>query len=157
RPVAEAISPLMGPAIRRAISIALNSMIQAFDQALKHSFSRQGLKWRIESWRTGKSFPEGVVLRALGYRCEHVFLIHKQSGLLLQHIAASSVETQDADIVSGMLTAIQEANRSFAHDSFGPAQDERIDTLDLGACEVWFEPSTQVVLALVIRGKAPES
>jgi len=157
RPVAEAISPLMGPAIRRAISTALNAMIQTFDQALKHSFSRQGLKWRVESWRTGKSFAEVVLLRTLVYRVEQVFLIHKQSGLLLQHIAASSVETQDADIVSGMLTAIQEANRSFARDSFGSTQNEHIDTLDLGDREVWFEPSAQAVLAVVIRGKAPES
>src|SRR5262249_51651873 len=102
RPVAEAISPLMGPAIRRAISTALNAMIQTFDQALKHSLSLRGLKWRIEAWRTGKSFAEVVLLRTLVYRVEQVFLIHKRSGLSLQHLAASSVETQDADIVSGM-------------------------------------------------------
>ncbi|MGH9853086.1 MAG: OmpA family protein, partial [Blastocatellia bacterium] len=157
RPVAEAISPLMGPAIRRAISTALNAMIQTFDQALKHSFSRQGLKWRVESWRTGKSFAEVVLLRTLVYRVEQIFLIHKQSGLLLQHIAASSVETRDADIVSGMLAAIQEALRSFAHDSFGQTQVEHIDTLDLGDRQVWFESSPRAVLAVVIRGKAPES
>src|SRR5262245_45828984 len=108
RPVAEAISPLMGPAIRRAISAALNAMIQSFDQALKHSLSWQGVKWRIEALRTGQSFAEVVLRHTLVYQVEQVFLIHKSSGLLLQHVAARSVETQDADIVSGMLTAIQE-------------------------------------------------
>ncbi len=157
RPVAEAISPLMGPAIRRAISTALNAMIQTFDQALKHSLSWQGLKWRIEALRTGKSFAEVALLHTLVYRVEQVFLIHKESGVLLQHAAAPSVETQDADIVSGMMTAIQEAIRSFARDSFGPAQDEHIATLDLGARKVWFESSTHAVLAAVIRGEAPES
>src|SRR5262249_36631909 len=53
RPVAEAISPLMGPAIRRSISTALNSMIQALDQTIKHSLSRRGLRWRMEAWRAG--------------------------------------------------------------------------------------------------------
>ena len=33
RPVAEAISPLMGPAIRRAIAIALSGFVQTIDQA----------------------------------------------------------------------------------------------------------------------------
>ncbi len=157
RPVAEAISPLMGPAIRRSISTALNSMIQALDQTMKHSLSRQGLKWRMEAWRAGKPFAEVVLLHTLVYRVEQVFLIHKESGLLLQHVAAAPVEAQDADIVSGMMTAIQGAIRSFARDSFGSAQNESIDTLDMGDRKVWFEPSTQAVLAAVIRGKAPES
>jgi OOP family OmpA-OmpF porin len=157
RPVAEAISPLMGPAIRRAISAALNAMVQAFDQALKYSLSWQGLKWRIEALRTGKSFAEVVLLHTLVYRVEQVFLIHKESGVLLQHIAAPAVETQDADIVSGMLTAIQEAIRNFARDSFGSAQEEQIDILNLGDREVWFEAGPQAVLAALIRGKAPET
>ncbi|MGE0128601.1 MAG: OmpA family protein [Blastocatellales bacterium] len=157
RPVAEAISPLMGPAIRRAISAALNSMVQTFDQALKHSLSWQGVKWRIEAMRTGQSFAEVVMLHTLVYRVEQVFLIHKRSGVRLHHVAAPSAETQDADIVSGMMTAIQEAIRSFARDSFGSAHDEHIDTLHMGDREVWFEPSPQAVLAVVVRGKAPES
>jgi OOP family OmpA-OmpF porin len=157
RPVAEAISPLMGPAIRHSISVALKSMIQAFDQALKHSFTWQGVKWRFQAWRTGRPFAEVVLLNTLIYRVEQVFLIHKQSGLLLDHVAAASVTTQDADIVSGMLTAIQVAIHNFARDSFGPAQDEHIDTLDMGDREVWIEPGPQVVIAAVIRGKAPET
>lgn len=157
RPVAEAISPLMGPAIRHSISVALRSMIQKFDQALQHSFTWRGVKWRFQAWRTGRPFAEVVLLNTLVYRVEQVFLIHKQSGLRLDHVAAASVATQDADIVSGMLTAIQEAIRNFARDSFGPAQDEHIDTLDMGDREVWFESGPQAVIAAVIRGKASET
>jgi OOP family OmpA-OmpF porin len=157
RPVAEAISPLMGPAIRHSIAVALRTMIQAFDQALKHSFTWRGVKWRFQAWRTGRPFAEVVLLNTLVYRVEQVFLIHKQSGLLLHHVAAASVATQDADIVSGMLTAIQQAIHNFARDSFGPAQDEHIDTLDMGDREVWIEPGPQAVIAAVIRGKAPET
>jgi OOP family OmpA-OmpF porin len=158
RPVAEAISPLMGPAIRRAITAALNGMVQAFDQALKHSLSWQGIKWRIEAWRTGKPFAEVVLLHTLIYRVEQVFLIHKQSGVLLHHVATQSVETQDADIVSGMMTAIREANRNFGRDSFGSEKDENPPNLPLtGDLEVWFESAQDAVLAVVIRGNAPES
>lgn len=158
RPVADAISPLMGPAIRRAISAALNSMIQTFDQALKNSFSWQGLKWRIEAWGAGQSFAEVVMLHTLLYRVEQVFLIHKKSGVKLNHVAAPSIKTQDADIVSGMLTAIQEAIRSFAYDSFDQTRNEHSDTLPLGGDrEVWFEQTPQAVLAVVIHGKAPQS
>ncbi len=157
RPVAEAISPLMGPAIRRAIAVALSGMIQSFDQALKHSFSLQGLKWRIEAWRTGKAFAEVVMLHTLLYRVEQVFLIHKQTGLLLQHVTSDPALSHDADIVSGMLTAIQVAIGNFAKDSFGRRDEEQIDSLDMGDREVWFETGPSAVLAIVINGQAPET
>ncbi len=157
RPVAEAISPLMGPAIRRAIASTINALIQSFDQTLKHSLSWQGLKWRLEALRTGKPFAEVVLYHTLVYRVEQVFLIHKQTGLLLQHVAADAILTRDADLVSGMLTAIQDAIRNFARDSFDAGQDEPIEKLDLGDREVWFEPGPYAVLAAVVRGNAPES
>ncbi len=157
RPIAEAISPLMGPAIRRAISNALSSLVQSLDQTLKHSFSWQGLKWRLEALRSGKSFAEVVLYHTLVYRVEQVFLIDKHSGLLLQHVAADRVAAHDADLVSGMLTAIQEAIRSFARDSFGSGQDQHVDKLDLGDLEVWFETGPRAVLAVVLRGNAPET
>jgi outer membrane protein OmpA-like peptidoglycan-associated protein len=157
KPVADAIAPLMGPAIRRYISMMLNGMVQSFDQALKYSLSWQGVKWRLEAARTGKSFAEIVMLHTLVYRVEQVFLIHKPSGVKLHHVSSESVRAQDADIVSGMMTAIQDAIKSFAHDSFGSAQDETIDTLDLGDREVWFEAGPHAALAVLIRGKAPEN
>ena len=156
RPIAEAISPLMGPAIRRAIAIALSSFVQTIDQALKHSLSWQGLKWRIEALKTGKSFAEVVLYHTLVYRVEQVFLIHKQTGLLLHHVAADPAIAKDADIVSGMLTAMQVAIGNFARDSFG-SSNEQIDTLDMGDREVWFESGPQAVLAVVIRGEASET
>ncbi|MDX2043929.1 MAG: OmpA family protein [Acidobacteriota bacterium] len=156
RPVAEAISPLMGPAIRRAIAIALSSFVQTIDQTLKHSLSWQGFKWRFEALKSGKSFAEVVLYHTLVYRVEQVFLIHKQTGLLLHHVAADPTITKDADIVSGMLTAMQVAISNFARDSFGSGE-EQIDTLDLGDREVWFESGVHAVLAVVIRGEAPET
>ena len=160
KPVADAISPLMGPAIRRYISMMLNSMVQSFDHALKNSLSWQGLKWRIEAARTGKSFAEVVMLHTLLYRVEQVFLIHKSSGVKLAHVSSPLIKSQDADIVSGMMTAIAEAIKNFARDSFESTRDEAdesIGTLDLGDRKVWFEAGPRAVLAAVIRGKAPES
>ena len=86
------------------------------NQTLGRSFSAQGLKWRLEAWRTGKALREVVLLRTLVYRVEQVFLIHRETGLLLQHVSAGPRRaSQDADMVSGMLTAI----RDFVQDSFG--------------------------------------
>lgn len=160
RPVAEAISPLMGPAIRRAIAVALSSFVQTIDQALKHSLSWQGVKWRFEALTSGKSFAEVVLYHTLVYRVEQVFLIHKQTGLLLHHVASDPTIANDADVVSGMLTAMQVANFSMGRDSFGSdgGEEQKPKTLDVGGeREVWFEPGPQGMLAVVIHGEAPES
>src|SRR5947209_8397176 len=52
QPLVDAIFPVMGPAIRKAISVALGGMIQSLNQSMAYSFSPRGLKWRIEAWRT---------------------------------------------------------------------------------------------------------
>jgi OOP family OmpA-OmpF porin len=152
QPLVDAIFPVIGPAIRRAIAVALSGMTQSLNQTLAHSFSVQGLKWRIEAWRTGKSFAEVVLLHTLLYRVEQVFLIHKETGLLLQHVVAGGAATQDADMVSGMLTAIQD----FAHDSFNTPEGDQLETMQVGELTVWVEQGPLAILAGVIRGTAPQ-
>ena len=46
--LADALFPVMGPAIRKSISEAVRSMLEGFNQAMEHSFSVLGLRWRIE-------------------------------------------------------------------------------------------------------------
>jgi hypothetical protein len=84
RAFADALFPVIGPAIRRAIAETFKQMLQSLNQTLERSFSWQGLKWRLEAHRTGKPFAEVVLLHSLIYRVEQVFLIHRQSGVLLQ-------------------------------------------------------------------------
>jgi outer membrane protein OmpA-like peptidoglycan-associated protein len=146
-----AIFPLLGPAIRKAIAATLGTMIQSLNQTLEESFSIQGLKWRIEAFRAGKSFAEVVLLHTLLYRVEQVLLIHKKTGLLLQHVVNTAVPVQDADMVSGMLTAIQD----FVHDSFNLKKEEALETMQVGELTVWIEPGPEAVLVGVIRGNAP--
>jgi outer membrane protein OmpA-like peptidoglycan-associated protein len=152
QPLVDAIFPVIGPAIRRAIAAALSGMVQSLNQSLTHGFSAQGLKWRFEAWRTGKPFAEVVLLHTLRYRVEQVFLIHKETGLLLQHVVAGSASVQDADMVSGMLTAIQD----FVHDSFSTREGDQLETLQVGELTVWIEQGPLAILAGVIRGTAPQ-
>lgn len=151
RPLADALFPVMGPAIRRAISQALAGLLQSVNHALEQSFSLQGLAWRWEAVRTGTSFAEVVLRHTLLYRVEQVFLVHRESGLLLQHLTAPSIAAQPPDMVAGMLTAIQD----FARDSFQVAQEEMLETMQIGELTVWVEQGGRALLAAVIRGHAP--
>ena len=153
RPLVDAIFPVMGPAIRKSIAEALRSMVQSLSRSLEHSFSIRGMTWRVQAWRTGRPFAEVVLLNSLVYRVEQVFLIHKGTGLLLQHVQPGVVEPQDADMVSAMLTAI----RDFVKDSFSPDGGGSLETIRMGDVNVWVEDGPQAILAAVVRGTAPES
>jgi outer membrane protein OmpA-like peptidoglycan-associated protein len=151
--LAGALFPVMGPAIRRSITESIRAMLESFNQALEHSLSIQGVRWRFESLRTGKAFAEIVLLHSLIYRVEQVFLIHKATGLMLAHCVAARVATQDPTLVSGMFSAIQ----SYVRDSFKAPKEDSLDSLQVGELEVWVEAGPQAILAAVIRGHAPAS
>jgi outer membrane protein OmpA-like peptidoglycan-associated protein len=140
------LHPLMGPAIGKSI----DATFQALNETLKHSLSWRGLKWRWEAWRTGTSFAEVVLKHTLVYRVEHVFLIHRHTGLLIAHAASPDATSQDPQLVSSMLAAIQD----FVRDSF--AERQGLDSLRLGELRVWSEPGPFATLVAVIRGNPPE-
>lgn len=151
--LADALFPVMGPAIRKSIRETLRSMLESFNEALEHSLSWRGMQWRLEALRTDKSFAEIVLMHSLLYRIEQVFLIHRETGLVLQHVVAESAATQDPDMVAGMLSAIQQ----FARDSFSSANEETLGSMNFNELEIWIEASPDAVLAAVIRGHAPSS
>ena len=150
QPLADALFPVMGPAIRNAIAHALGSMLESFNRTIEHSFSWRALRWRVEAMRTGRSFAEVVLLNTLEYRVEQVFLIHRETGLLLQHVASATAGAHDADMISAMLTAI----RDFARDSFG-ASNETLDAFKIGDVSAIVVPGPHAILAGIARGLPP--
>ena len=149
--IADAIAPVMGPAIRQAIVRTLQGMMQSFNQTIDHSLSPKGVAWRIEAWRTGRPFAEIVLLHTLRFRVEQLFLIHRDSGLPLHHVASDNTIVHDQHLVSGMLTAIQ----TFVQESFHTPKGQSLNTLDVGECRVLIEQGPQAILACVVRGTAP--
>jgi outer membrane protein OmpA-like peptidoglycan-associated protein len=148
--------PLMGSVVRKSIAESLDGTLQRMNQAFKHSFSLQGLRWRLEALRSGSSFADVVLKHTVQFRVEHVFLIHRKTGLLIEHVAAPEVTAQDPQLVSGMLSAIQD----FVRDSFEGTDKNGgggIDTLRLGDVLLWCEEGPFAFLAAVIRGNPPES
>ena len=151
RRLADALAPAMGPAIRRAIAETLRTMVDSFNQVLQYSFSPRALRWRIESWQTGRPFAEVVLSHSLVFRVEQVFLVHRETGLLLEHVAADPASAQDVDLVSGMLTAIQD----FVRDSFSVDSEQAVDTMRVGDLGVWVEQGEKAYVAAEVRGTPP--
>jgi outer membrane protein OmpA-like peptidoglycan-associated protein len=153
QPLVDALFPIMGPAIRRSIAEALTDMMRTFNRAVEESLSPRALKWRFDAWRTGQSYASVVLLHTLVYRVEQIFLIHRETGLLLRHAQADQVVVQDPDMVSGMLTAI----RDFVGDSFQVNRDDGVDAIRLGDVSVQVRVGPRAILAAVVRGDPPDT
>jgi hypothetical protein len=80
-----------------------------------------------------------------------IFLIHRESGLLLWHISRDPDRDSDSDLISGMLTAI----RDFAEESFGQGRDGQLDEIQYGERRILIEAAQYVYLAVVIDGIEP--
>jgi outer membrane protein OmpA-like peptidoglycan-associated protein len=152
RKLVDILHPVIVPAIRKSIREAIDNTFQSLNESLRQSFTWRGLRWRLEAWRTGKPFAEVVLQHSLVYQVEHVFLIHGHTGLLISHVAAEDAASQDPQLVSSMLTAIQD----FVRDSFKGAGQQGLDTMRLGDLRLWCEVGPLAMLATVIRGNPPE-
>jgi outer membrane protein OmpA-like peptidoglycan-associated protein len=151
--LADALYPVMGPAIRKSIADYINLLVHDFNRAIEESLSLRSLKWRIEAFRTGRSFAEIVLVHSLVYRVEQLFLIHRESALVLQHVALTGTDAQDPAMVSAMLGAIQD----YARDSFQMERSESLESLQVGEIQIWVEQGPQAILAAAVRGHAPQT
>ena len=151
---ADAIFPILGPAIRKAIAETMAELVGSINRAVEHSFSPRGLKWRFEALRTGTPYAQVVLRHALLYRVEQVFLVHTETGLLLAKASPPDLATPDADLVSAMLTAI----RDFVGDSFKQEKAAGgLRTFSVGELTVMVEPGPRALLAAVVRGQPADS
>jgi OOP family OmpA-OmpF porin len=151
QPLADALFPVIGPAIRKAVAHTFDSLVESLNQAVERTVSWRALRWRVMAWRTGRPYAEIVLANTLAYRVEQLFLIHRESGLLLQHVAADSGTERDADQVSAMLTAIT----AFVRDSFRVGRTDTLESLRVGELAVSIVAGPQAILAAVVRGSVP--
>ncbi|MFT2215083.1 OmpA family protein [Rhizobium giardinii] len=152
RTLTDILYPVFLPAIRKSIGEKIDQTFQSLNETLRHIFTWHGLKWRFESWRTGASFSEVVLKHSLVYRVEHVFLINRNSGLLIAHVAADNATSEDPQLISSMLSAIQD----FVKDSFNEKEQSGLDTIRFGELRLWSEVGPFATLVAVIRGNPPE-
>jgi outer membrane protein OmpA-like peptidoglycan-associated protein len=149
--IATALFPIIGEAVRKAVAHSLQGIFDSLNQMLDRGLSFESWKWRFEAWRSGKSFGEVALARSLNYRVEQVFLIHRETGLLLGHLFFGDGVVQDADLVSGMFTALQD----FVRDAFTKKKSDELEEMLVGEYKVWLQHGPLALLAAVVSGQPP--
>lgn len=149
----QALAPAMGPAIRNSVRLMLQGFVNSIEAVVDQRLSWRSVKWRIEAWRTGRSFAEVAFRHTLLYRVEHVFLVHREDGVQLLHVSPQDVVTREPDLIAAMLTAIQD----FVRDAFDAEAGDTLSGFAVGDLRVIVESGSHAVLAAVVRGKSPST
>jgi len=156
RVLAAALAPVVGGALRQSVANVFKRAVIALNRFLVLTFSADGLRWRFEALRTGKTFEAVVREHSLVEPVTQVFLIHRRTGLLLAQVMQPEEEKlhRDGDMVSGMLTAVQD----FVHDSFNVKAEDMLEVIRVGDLSVLIEQGPHAILAgIVSQGFEPQA
>ena len=155
RTIVDALFPIIGPTIRKAIAEALRTFVGDLNRALEQSLSMRGWAWRFEAWRSRVPYAQVVVKHTLRYRIDHLFLIERESGLLLHRHSAPELPDLDADAIAGMLTAIGD----FVRDSVQAEADSDggLASATVGEHLLQVHEGPHAVLACFVRGVPPSA
>ena len=151
--IVDALFPVIGPIIRKAIAEALRGMMRDLNQVLEYGFSPRGIRWRLEAWRSGVPFAQIVLKHSLRYQIDHVFLIERDSGLVRHRESSFGLPDLDADAIAGMLTAIGQ----FVRDSVGRDGGDSLEAARVGEYLLWVLDGPRASLACFIKGVPPDA
>ncbi|MBK9290117.1 MAG: hypothetical protein IPM52_00555 [Bacteroidetes bacterium] len=149
--LADILFPVMGPAIRKAVSEDIKRLIQTANAGLEQGFSPKRLAWRLQALFSGRSYTEILLAKTYIFHVSHVLLIHRQTGLLLHQEKAEEAVDLEADMISAMLTAI----RDFVSDSFQKIESASLDQVQVGNLTILIEQGPFAIVAAVIQGIPP--
>lgn len=157
----DAIYPIMGSLVTRSVSESMRELARNIDEKMRSTFNFSMFTQRIKARATGVSDAEMAIRQALPFRVDELFLVHINTGILLQYLARKFdpkkqidvfvTDSEDSEVVSGMLTAFQD----FVEDAFGQGTAGSLDEFQYGQKQVHIKPSRHVYIAVVIQGIAP--
>ncbi len=151
--MSRALFPVMGPAIRDYVSEMFRNLAEELNETIRNTTSLERIKWRFQARMAGKPFAEYVMLKTANYKVERILLIDRESGILIDQVSRGD-DDGNADLMSGMLTAI----RSFVRDSFAdhtdPDKENELNRFSYGDHQVLIEGGPDMILAAVVEGVA---
>ncbi len=150
--LSDILFPVMMPAIRKAVAEDIKRMMDTVNKTLEKGFSPKRIGWRIQSLFSKKSYAEIALSHAYIYNVKQVFLIHKESGLLLAQANNDEELSSNADMVSSMLAAIKD----FVQDSFKSKDNNELQTLKIGNLNILIEQGPYAIIASVAEGNVPD-
>ncbi|HAA10730.1 MAG TPA: cell envelope biogenesis protein OmpA [Cytophagales bacterium] len=143
--VVDALYPILGKLIRKYVQQEIQTLSERLDEQMEKMFSWENLWEYIRVQLLGFK-PSVVALRkATEPEIQEIFVIEKDSGLLIGSYSRES--TVDQDLISGMLTAI----KAFLEDAFSK-QAEEVEVIQYESYRIQIRTFQRFYIAVVFTG-----
>ncbi len=150
--VIDALYPIIGQLVVRAVTEAMRDLARSIDERIQAATNFQRISWRLRSQITGVPIGELALRSGMYFSVEEIYLIHRESGLLLWHATANQNErSADSDLVGAMLTAIRE----FAEQVLGGGGED-LHHIRFGNRELIMEFARHSYVGVLLNGVVPE-
>ncbi|MCI0494673.1 OmpA family protein [candidate division KSB1 bacterium] len=150
--VIDALYPVIGKIIRKSVAESMKKFIDSVNQKIEQTLRSRLFKKRVQSKLTGIPESQLILKDALPFKIEEIFLIHKESGLLISHVSSQETEVKvNEEMISGMLTAI----RDFVSEAFTTKEPGDLNEIQYGESKILLEMGHHSYLALVVSGFQP--
>ncbi|NJK56147.1 MAG: flagellar motor protein MotB [Pleurocapsa sp. SU_5_0] len=147
----DAMVDALYPVIGSTISKYMVEVVQDINSKIERTLSPEGIKRKFRAKVQGISEAELIFQESVGYRVRAIFLIDKDSGLIIQEIQIPGERHLDSEMLAGMLTAIC----SFANDCI--ASGSELDLVDYGDWQILLEVAGYCYLAVIVAGEPPRA
>lgn len=157
--IIDALYPVIGQIVMRAVTEAMRELARSIDEKLQAATDMQRISRRLRSLLTGVPAAELALRESMPILVQEIYLIHRESGLLLWYAARTPDNNADSDLISGMLTAIREFAEQVmgGGDSRSRGSAAHLHQLQFGNRELILEFGRHVYVAMVIDGVAPSN
>lgn len=146
------LSPMMGKMIKKYISIEIKKLQDKIDQQVKRSFSLKRYYHLIRAKVFGIE-SSALFLADLDdfkTRVQDIFIIQRNSGLVIASAHADETQGGDGDIFSGMLTAI----KAFGEDAFSKnkSHKQELEFIEYDSHKIFLQSHHNYFFAVVLNG-----
>jgi hypothetical protein len=148
--IVEVIYPVLGQMITKFISLQFQMLKESIDKQVKTTFSTKTIMDKIKYRIFGVKTADIIIASADVPFVEEIFVIQKNSGLLLGSAALYPTENRDA--VAGMLTAIKD----FVEDAFEKDKED-LETINYGTYRVMLYSFPTYYFAMALSGSLSTS
>lgn len=148
--IVDALYPVIGNMISKFVAETFKEVMQEINQKVQSTFSFEMMRRKITAKIKGISETELLLQSsARPYMIQSVFLIHKETGILISERSASGIESIEPEMVASMLTAI----RSFVNDWISKNSDHfELNEIEFGNSTIRLEVAGCCYLAIVLKG-----
>lgn len=152
--VVDALYPVIGSMISRYVSKSFEDMLNNINRQIQNGLSLNTLKRKIKAKLQGISETELLLKESATTNIRALFLIHKETGIVLCEAQNPQKPITESDMIASMLTAI----KSFINDWIEKNEaNYEIGEIEYGGSKILIETSGYSYLAVIIDGATTTS